>query len=218
MYVKLKQSETRMAALESKNTFLEKSDQARRLLHTELRELQMRLMETRDSHLDVQHVSAAKVLDLQQDRENFMVIQQTISKELWKERTKSKQLEAELQRARAIAAGANVKISDLLDKNMVCEDDLLQAVGHGQELSRHNEELRAQVSALAQQLQTSRNDGAAKVAELANHLDILVSAVSSHGRALVRQGGGFTKLAALLERECRAEDGRRQSLRAKNLR
>ena len=45
---RMQDAQQRLAAVEARNVFLEKADEARRLIHSDLRDTQRRLVETRD--------------------------------------------------------------------------------------------------------------------------------------------------------------------------
>ena len=92
MHQRVQEAEQKVASVEARNVFLEKSDEARRIIHNELRETQRRLVETRDENKRAQEAQATRQLDLEQQVHDLRSIQDEVGHLLRSERAEKEKL------------------------------------------------------------------------------------------------------------------------------
>jgi DNA repair exonuclease SbcCD ATPase subunit len=209
---RMQDAQQRLAAVEARNVFLEKADEARRLIHTDLRDTQRRLVETRDEHRRIQQESATRQLDLEQQVQDLRMIQDEVGHLLRTERAEKERLAKGQATAQQAAATAIARVGSLLESKALAEEEAAAlaaelAAERGKESS-----LESEAQELRHQLEQLQRENDAKIAELVNHLDIVVGAVASHGRTMVRHAGGFAQLGTVVEHECKREEARRAAL------
>ena len=215
---RMQDAQQRLAAVEARNVFLEKADEARRLIHSDLRDTQRRLVETRDEHRRIQQESATRQLDLEQQVQDLRVIQDEVGHLLRSERAEKEALARGQATSQAAAAAAIARVGTLLEAKALAEEEAAAlatelATERGKEST-----LAAEVQELQSQMVDAQRQNDAKIAELVNHLDILFGAVASHARQMVRHAGGFAQLGAVIERECQREEARRAALAGADMR
>lgn len=209
---RMKDAQQRLAAVEARNVFLEKADEARRLIHTDLRDTQRRLVETRDEHRRIQQESATRQLDLEQQVQDLRMIQDEVGHLLRTERAEKERLATGQATAQAAAAAAIARVGALLEGKALAEEEAAVLAAELAAERRKDSGFETQVHELRTQIEQLQQENDAKVAELVNHLDIVVGAVASHGRTMVRHAGGFAQLGTVIEHECKREVARRAAL------
>eukprot|EP01050_Picozoa_sp_SAG11_P012973 SAG11_NODE_1483_length_4829_cov_5.725793_1_plen_585_part_00 len=212
MYAELKDARQQVAVLDARNKFLEKADEARRLLHVDLRDTQRRLAESRDAMGAVQQAAASRQLELEEHVHDLTVIQDELGHLLRQERLKSETRSAELANAKGAAASSNARVAALLDEKSVFEDEVDKLAAALHETLVEKTVLAERLISLQRQFLEAKQDAAAKIAELVNNVDTLVSVTRQYGRNKVRSRGGFEELGTVLQRECRREIERRAAL------
>eukprot|EP01052_Picozoa_sp_SAG31_P017778 SAG31_NODE_1231_length_9212_cov_2.857566_3_plen_235_part_00 len=110
MYKEVKDARQQHAVLDARNKFLEKADEARRLLHVDLRDTQRRLTEAQDQNLALQEEAARTQMELEQQIHDLTVIQDELGHLLRQERLKADAAVAELTNAKKAAATSNQRV------------------------------------------------------------------------------------------------------------
>ena len=209
---RMQDAQQRLAAVEARNVFLEKADEARRLIHTDLRDTQRRLVETRDEHRRIQQESATRQLDLEQQVQDLRMIQDEVGHLLRAERAEKERLAQGQATAQAAAAAAIARVGSLLEGKALAEEEAAALTEELEEERGKESSLDADLHELRVQLVEVQRENDAKIAELVNHLDIVMGAVASHGRTMVRHAGGVAQLGTVMEHECQREEPRRAAL------
>jgi|EP01047_Picozoa_sp_COSAG01_P039160 chromosome segregation ATPase len=123
MRAQMQATEQRMASMDARNVFLEKADEARRLIHAELRDTQRRLAETRDEHTRIQAQQATTQLDLEQQVQDMRLVQDELEHELRREREGKRALESARGVAQTAATRSIERCGELLEQTQQLEED-----------------------------------------------------------------------------------------------
>ena len=92
------------------------------------------------------------------------------------------------------------RVGNLLERKEQLEEQVGAMKASAARATRENEALQDAMRKFPGRLTRNQRENDAKIAELVNHLDILIGVCAIHAKTMIRSGGGFAPLAAVFEK------------------